>query len=181
MKYCGEYDKKDSVIIFWVDSQFEYCNWNELFNRNDILNRGIAGDITSGLLGRIEEVCRHNPSKIFIEIGTNDLSMGLSIVDIMKDYERLIEEIQNRTTAKIYINSVLPVEDLPGENYQNTEILNLNRKLKDLCVIKKMVYIDLTEKFTNDDSGNLKTEFTTDGLHLNSAGYLEWKKYFCRF
>jgi lysophospholipase L1-like esterase len=168
--------KSDSVIIFLGDSQFEYANWNELLERDDILNRGIAGDIISGLIGRVEEVCRHQPTKIFIEIGTNDLSMGLSVSEIMMDYEKLIVEIKRRTTAEIYINSVLPVQDLPGENYQNSEILNLNRKIKDFCKKQTLTYIDLTTTFTDDNSGDLKTEYTHDGLHLNTKGYLEWKQ-----
>jgi|AntRauTorckE5430_2_1112549.scaffolds.fasta_scaffold01922_4 lysophospholipase L1-like esterase len=168
--------KKDSSIIFFGDSQFEYANWNELLERDDILNRGIAGDVISGLIGRVEEICRHQPKKIFIEIGTNDLSMGLSVAEIMADYEKLIEEIKSRISTEIYINSVLPVQDLPGENYQNTEILNLNRKIKDFCEKQSLKYIDLTETFTDDNSGNLKTEYTSDGLHLNAKGYLEWKR-----
>jgi lysophospholipase L1-like esterase len=168
--------KKDSSIIFFGDSQFEYANWNELLERDDILNRGIAGDVISGLIGRVEEICRHQPKKIFIEIGTNDLSMGLSVAEIMADYEKLIEEIKSRISTEIYINSVLPVQDLPDENYQNTEILNLNRKIKDFCEKQSLKYIDLTETFTDDNSGNLKTEYTSDGLHLNAKGYLEWKR-----
>ena len=68
--------QKNNIIVFLGDSQFEYCNWNELLVRSDMLNYGIAGDTTSGLVGRVEVVCQHNPSKIFIEIGTNDLSLG---------------------------------------------------------------------------------------------------------
>jgi lysophospholipase L1-like esterase len=175
-KLAENMTQEDSVIIFLGDSQFEYANWNELLGRNDVLNRGIAGDVVSGLIGRVAEVCRHQPTKIFIEIGTNDLSMGLSVDEIMADYEKLIEAIKERTTAEIYINSVLPVQDLPGENYQNSEILNLNRNLKDFCKKKFLRYIDLTATFTDDDSGNLKTEYTSDGLHLNAKGYLEWKQ-----
>jgi lysophospholipase L1-like esterase len=175
-KLAENMTQQDSSIIFLGDSQFEYANWNELLERKDILNRGIAGDVVSGLIGRVEEVCRHQPTKIFIEIGTNDLSMGLSVDEIMADYEKLMEAIKKRTTAEIYINSVLPVQDLPGENYQNAEILNLNRKIKAFCEKQALKYIDLMPTFTDDNSGNIKTEYTSDGLHLNAKGYLEWKR-----
>jgi lysophospholipase L1-like esterase len=175
-KLAENMTKSDSVIIFLGDSQFEYANWNELLERNDVLNRGIAGDVVSGLIGRVEEVCRHQPTKIFIEIGTNDLSMGLSVNEIMADYEKLIAEIKKRINTQIYINSVLPVQDLPGENYQNSEILNLNRKIKDFCEKQSLNYIDLIPTFTDDNTGNLKAEYTHDGLHLNAKGYLEWKQ-----
>lgn len=165
--------KQDSVIVFIGDSQVAYCNWNELLNRKDILNRGIAGDITAGVLARIEEVIRHNPTKVFIQIGTNDLSMGIAEKQILADYSRVIEKIQEKSQAMIFINSILPVQDLPGEFYQNSEILSLNRALKQLCTEKQVNFIDLADKFT-DDLGNLNQVLTNDGLHLNAKGYLIW-------
>ncbi|MFT6148905.1 MAG: lysophospholipase L1-like esterase [Saprospiraceae bacterium] len=168
--------QKNNIIVFLGDSQFEYCNWNELLVRSDMLNYGIAGDTTSGLIGRVEVVCQHNPSKIFIEIGTNDLSMGFSIKTIMANYGQLIKTIKSRVTTEIYINSVLPVQDLPGENYQNIAILELNRNIKMFCKNESLNYIDLTDIFMDDNTGNLKVEYTTDGLHLSVNGYLEWKK-----
>lgn len=174
-KLAEQMNIQDSVIIFLGDSQIEYGNWNELLQRNDILNRGIAGDVVSGLLGRVEEVCRHQPSKIFIQIGTNDLSMDLSPKEIIKDYTLLIDEIQQRCTAQIYVNAVLPVQDLPGEFYQNSIILALNRSLKQLCQSKSIEYINLNDTFT-DELGNLKSTLTNDGLHLNDKGYLVWAK-----
>ena len=165
--------KRDSMIVFIGDSQIEYCNWNELFKRKDIINRGIAGDVTSGVLARIEEVTRHNPTKVFIQVGTNDLSMGISEKQIIEDYKSIIEEIQEKSQAEIYVNGVLPVQDLPGEFYQNSEILSLNRALKQLCTEKQVKFIDLSNQFT-DDSGNLNQELTNDGLHLNTKGYLIW-------
>lgn len=167
--------QQDSVIAFIGDSQIEYCNWNELLNRDDVLNRGIAGDVTSGVLARVKELTRHNPAKVFVQVGTNDLSMGISEEQIIKDYGAVINKIRegSKGKAEIYINSVLPVQDLPGEFYQNSEILSLNRALKKLCMIKDVVFIDLSDKFT-DDSGNLNPELTNDGLHLNADGYLIW-------
>lgn len=165
--------KQDSVIVFIGDSQIEYGNWNELLNRGDILNRGIAGDVTSGVLARIEEVVRHNPTKVFIQVGTNDLSMGMAEKQIIEDYSRVIEEIQENSQAAIFVNSILPVQDLPGEFYQNSEILALNRALKQLCTTKGVTFIDLSEQLT-DDLGNLNQALTNDGLHLNAKGYLIW-------
>lgn len=172
--------KQDSVIVFIGDSQIEYCNWNELLNRNDILNRGIAGDITSGVLARVEEVTRHHPTKVFIQVGTNDLSMGFSVKQIIEDYRRLIEELQQRSSAEIFVNMVFPVQDLPGEFYQNSEILSLNRALKQVCIDKDVNFIDMSDKFT-DDLSNLNPALTNDGLHLNAEGYLIWASILKKF
>jgi len=171
---------RNHVIIFLGDSQIEYANWNELLNRDDILNRGIAGDVTAGLIGRMNEITRHNPSKVFIEIGTNDLGMGISIPRIIKDYAQVISILKEKTTAEIYINSVLPVQDLPYEGFQNTAINQLNREIKALCELENITFIDLSDIFS-DELGNLRSDLTNDGLHLTEKGYLLWldvlKKY----
>ncbi len=164
---------QDSVIIFFGDSQIEYCNWNELLGRTNIVNQGIAGDVVTDLLDRAAVVCQEQPTKIFIEIGTNDLSMNLPLSQIRADYEKLITILQQNCKAAIYVNSVLPLQDFPGEIYQNASILALNRSLKQLCTEKALIYIDLTDALS-DDSGNLNPAFTMDGLHLNAEGYVVW-------
>lgn len=164
---------KDSVIIFIGDSQIEYGNWDELLERDDILNRGIAGDVTAGVLGRMNEIVRHNPSKVFIEVGINDLGMNISIPQIMEDYEQVISILKTKTNAEIFINSVLPVQDLPYEGFQNIEINTLNKKIKEFCELEKITFIDLTKVFS-DETGNLKANLTNDGLHLTAKGYLLW-------
>lgn len=165
--------KQYRKIVLFGDSQIEYGDWNALFERNDILNYGVAGDTVAGLIRRLDIVCNHNPSKVFIQIGTNDLSMGLSRQQILESYEQLVDNLTNQSSAIIYVNSILPVQDLPGEFYQNSEILALNRSLKQLCQSKGAIYIDFGDTFT-DDLGNLDTTLTYDGLHLNDNGYFAW-------
>ena len=43
-------------IIFLGNSITEGANWNELAGMRNVLNRGIGGDVTFGVLGRLEEV-----------------------------------------------------------------------------------------------------------------------------
>jgi lysophospholipase L1-like esterase len=167
------FPQKTGSIVFLGDSQIEYCNWNELLGNKNILNRGIAGDVTAGLIGRIDEICRHQPSKIFIEIGTNDLSMDIAPLQIIDDFGKLVALIKAQSEAKIFINSVLPVQDLPFEGFQNAEILALNRQLKAFCAAEKLTFIELDDIFA-DENGNLKAEFTHDGLHLTAEGYVAW-------
>ena len=74
---------------------------------------------------------------------------------------------------KPYIQSVLKV------NYPQEEVLKkniiidqLNDQLYELTIDEKIEFIDLN-KLLSDVNG-LKKEFTKDGVHLNSSGYLEW-------
>ena len=38
-----------------------------------LVNRGISGDFTNGVLARLEEITHYKPKAIFLLIGVNDL------------------------------------------------------------------------------------------------------------
>ena len=121
-KFHRHYEFKKSVfesmpnekgeIIFLGNSITAGVEWAELFDNDKIKNRGISGDITAGILYRLDEVTESNPEKIFIMIGTNDLSKGISTDSIMKNYREILKRIsQDSEDTEIFIQSVLPVND----------------------------------------------------------------------
>ena len=55
----------------------------------------------------------------------------------------------------------------------NSRIRKLNQQLQDIATKEKVKYLNLHPLFTNKQ-GNLRPEFSTDGLHLNTQGYLVW-------
>ena len=57
--------------------------------------------------------------------------------------------------------------------YDNKKIKLLNRMIKKLEG-DKVTYINLFDNFL-DSSGNLKSEYSNDGLHLSGTGYQRWK------
>lgn len=61
-------------IIFVGDSITDDCEWEELIDNPDILNRGIDVDTLEEFIARLPEITRHDASKIFIEIGSSDLN-----------------------------------------------------------------------------------------------------------
>ena len=48
-------------------------NWNKRFGVNNIVNRGVSGDITEGILSRLDEIIYYKPTTIFLLIGINDI------------------------------------------------------------------------------------------------------------
>ena len=49
-------------------------DWNKRFvSANKIVNRGISGDITEGVLSRLDEIIHYKPIAVFILIGINDI------------------------------------------------------------------------------------------------------------
>ncbi|SFG10862.1 GDSL-type esterase/lipase family protein [Sporolactobacillus nakayamae] len=167
-----------SSIVFAGDSITNFCNWNELFKDNTIINRGIQGETTKFMLDDMDNITRGKPDKIFLMIGINDLASGRSVSDTFTNYKKIINEIENRSPdTAIFIESVLPINtNLKHTKATNEEIVQFNQKISILAKEKKHHYIDLYTKFKNDD-GQLSKNFTIDGVHLNGKGYLHWKKY----
>lgn len=48
-------------------------DWSKRFGLDHIRNRGIAGDVTDGVLKRLDEIVYFNPKAVFLLIGINDL------------------------------------------------------------------------------------------------------------
>ena len=56
-----------------------------MFNDLRIKNRGISGDVSAGILKRVDEVVMRRPSKVFLMIGVNDLARGLSTDSVVRN------------------------------------------------------------------------------------------------
>jgi lysophospholipase L1-like esterase len=169
----------ENEIIFLGNSISDGCNWSELFNNPKILNRGISGDVTDGVLDRLDEVTESKPSAIFIMIGVNDLARGKSVEYIVSNYKQILEKIvADSKGTKIYIQSVLPVND-EFQKFKNhvkktEQILAVNENLKNLSAQYRAKYIDLFPLFAMENN-KLNPKYSNDGLHLTGDGYVLWK------
>lgn len=163
-------------IIFLGDSITDRCEWFELFGNPSIKNRGLSGDKTSGVLDRLSEVTESKPDKIFIMIGVNDLRHDVSIEDIIKNYQSILEKINSDSPlTKIYIQSVLPINDLIGKPKTTSgEVVKLNTKIENLASQFKIPFINIFESLV-DEQGRLDKKYSEDGLHINGEGYSVWK------
>lgn len=165
-------------IVFLGDSITDEGDWSELFPALPVENRGIGGDTTLGVLNRLHQVIALQPSQIFLMIGTNDLCFGRSIPDTIANYRQILTRLHAELpNTRISIQSVLPFNDalFPSNS------LRTNANIKLLNIIQKLAqayhdpYIDLTPAFSGP-SGSLPAQYTSDGLHLNAAGYLLWRE-----
>jgi lysophospholipase L1-like esterase len=166
---------ENQKIVLLGDSITSEGLWHELFPSGIVLNRGIGGDTTTGLLTRLEEsVFSVKQQKLFIMIGINDIFLSKVPVDfIISEYKNILNMVRKRSpTTKIYVQSVLPM----GGSWRrfNTTIRKLNNRLNELCKTFKVKYIDLYDSFLNSD-GVLAEKYSLDGIHPNSEGYLLWK------
>ncbi|MDE5789736.1 MAG: hypothetical protein K2H96_00705 [Muribaculaceae bacterium] len=167
-------------IVFLGNSITDGGHFNELFNMPNIKNRGISSDVINGVAKRLSQVTKGHPSKIFLLIGINDVSQNVTVPNLLKRYETLVDSIISQTPeTKLYVQSVMPVnhsfkryKTLYGKDKVITEF---NKGIKEMAEKKGVTYIDLWP-FLADNQGRLKKEYTNDGLHLSGAGYKAWTK-----
>ena len=157
-------------IVFVGNSLTENFPLEELLPEFRIKNRGISGNLTSHILGRIADVVKYNPKKIFLEGGINDLIAHGSADSIFARYTAILNIIQkNRITA--YVQSLLPT--CMEYSNLNDAVIAFNERLKNYCNRKGFIYIDIYSELV--ENGKLNETLTVDGLHLNVKGYQIWK------
>nr|WP_315148831.1 GDSL-type esterase/lipase family protein [uncultured Flavobacterium sp.] len=172
-------------IIMLGNSITNCANWEELFPNKRIKNRGISGDITLGVLDRMDEIVKRKPKKIFILIGINDIALKIDRSIILTNYQGIITKIKTETPkTTVYIQSILPTNDAfdTFKNHQGKMdiIKEVNVGLENLAKENEVVFLNIFPAFL-DEQGKLSKQYTNDGLHLLGSGYLLWasliKKY----
>lgn len=147
------------------------------------LNQGISGETSEGLLKRLELFDRTKPEVILIMIGINDMIRGVGDEEILANQKQIIRYLRRtHPKAKIILQSILPHggEEATWEGREkllaipNSRIRKLNEELKKIANQQRIKYVNLHPLFT-DKQGDLRREFSTDGLHLNPQGYTVWR------
>ena len=165
----------EGQIIMLGNSITAECEWSELLENPNILNRGVIGDGTSDILNRLDDVIAMKPKKIFLLIGVNDL-LFLPLSTITENYEKIVNRLLLESpNTKLYLESVLPVHnDFRRNGMKNEDIDILNKNIEQIAQKRGQVFINLNEKFKNTEGG-LNPEYSLDGIHLNGKGYLLFK------
>lgn len=170
-----------NTIVFLGNSITKVGKWQELITDQNIINKGISGDITTGVLARLDDCLSARPEKIFVMIGINDLKIGKDIDIITSNQKKIIGKIKSLSPkTKIYMQSTLPVhESMLADIYQrlnNKDINKMNVALKMVCKQLNVKYVDL-HPIMLDQNLQLKKSWSTDGLHLRPEAYLAWVNY----
>ena len=162
-------------IVFLGNSMTAYGNWHEFFANKPIKNRGIAGDVTEGILKRLKPIIDGNPSKIFLMIGVNDLLFHTP-QKALGYYQEIVSKLKNNLPeTQIILQSLLPINgEVKSMPIKNTDILQMNEGIKAIASKEQLIFVDLHSKFL-DSKGRLRAELTTDGIHLDAPGYVIWK------
>lgn len=177
--------KTSGAVLFLGNSITERGQWHELLQEYPIMNRGIGGDNTFGVLARLDDLLAQKPAKAFILIGINDIGRGLPNEVIAGNYRKMLERFQKQSPhTRVYVQSVLPMNEqkLSADYLLNKKeiIIQLNEQLRALAGEFDVEYVDLYHELFSDGEGNLLPEYTNDGIHLTPVAYVHWTQYLKR-
>lgn len=138
---------------------------------HNVINYGIGGDTTLGVIHRIKKYKSLDNAKIImLAIGHNDL-VRRDDNDIIANFKIIISLLDKKN---LVISLILPVDErvINNKNILNGRIRNLNIKISDLCSrYRRCVTFDLGTKLVGNDSNLMRNFHIGDGIHLNTSGY----------
>ncbi|GAB7023848.1 GDSL-type esterase/lipase family protein [Salidesulfovibrio brasiliensis] len=173
--------EKDSIVMLGA-SNMAQAEWHELFNSTRIRNRAISGDTAHAMLQRVDSILRHEPEKLFIMAGANDLFNTNDVHASLNRVLQLIGYVADRSeSTTIYVQSILPVNNRISKYWiDNRSIEYINDHVRKYCLDRGIHYIDVASLF-KDQSGELAERYTYDGVHINGIGYVIWQKKLSEF
>jgi lysophospholipase L1-like esterase len=182
VKRLAEFKKQPIVkgkVIMLGNSITEGGNWKKLLKDSTVINRGISGDVTFGVINRLDEIVKRQPSKVFLLIGINDLSRKTPDEVILENLFSIVSKIRSGSrNTEVFVQSILPTNEtfknfMPNFKGKASSILTINTQLQRYADKMKFTYVDLYSKFL-DANGLMDAKYATDGLHLNELGYQHW-------
>ncbi len=149
--------------------------WTDLLQKDlgiEIINCGISGDTTAGMLSRFQKMLlEHQPTHVIIMGGTNDLWHKLPDQFIISNIMAMIRQARHQ--------NIIPIIGIPPPSYEadttNASILfregtklalhidMFREKLKQLAIEDNFPIIDFGSKMPD-------FYFLNDGIHPNESG-----------
>lgn len=164
------------ATVFMGDSIVHGFDVKHYFNQDNIYNCGVDGATTDFLLHLFgDTVIDYTPSKLVILIGTNDLSDTWQVDKLESAFNvfKLLQILMIKLPkTKVVVVSALPIiEELKSTMCRSNNQLRLlmNEYKANVEECENAMFVDIFNEFLED--GQMKKEYTYDGLHLTKEGY----------
>jgi lysophospholipase L1-like esterase len=165
---------ESAAIVMLGDSLTEGAPWLELTGCRLLVNRGIGGDTTTRLLGRLDEVLKLKPRAVFLMIGVNDISLSIPKSTTVENLRAILDRLE-RADTQTFLAYVLPVTASYAKRRMNDSITDLNAAISGVLADHPGTgTIDIRQLMRGND-GYLREELSYDGLHLSPKGYAVWR------
>ncbi|MEO6078331.1 MAG: GDSL-type esterase/lipase family protein [Steroidobacteraceae bacterium] len=166
----------DSLTDFWRDTagptagaaalQRHFGNWR-------IVNFGISGDATQGLLWRLQngEGRGFAPRAVMLMIGTNNIGHD-TVEEIGAGVAAVVQQVRlSFPQARVLLLGVLPRASARAPVRRT--VAALNQRIAKLDDGHWVFYRDIGALFTDAD-GNIPAALMSDGIHPGPQGYEVW-------
>jgi lysophospholipase L1-like esterase len=136
------------------------------------LNQGISGDTADGVLKRLTAFSETKAEVIYLMVGINDLRRGTNDMSILHNYRRILHRLhQSHPHTQIIVQSILPTR---LTTISSSHIRRLNGQIAWIAKQEGANYLNIYNWFT-DTEDKLRSDLTTDGIHLSAEGYDVWR------
>jgi lysophospholipase L1-like esterase len=168
-------NNESGAVVFLGDSITQ--GWTTLakdFPDIKVVNRGIGGDTTRGVLYRLNaDVLALKPAAVVLLIGINDIGMGGKPEDIAANIKAILLELkQSNPHMPVIVCKVMPSSTQQHRPADQIEQLNV---LVDEIVKSDPQSIRCdTWSIYADENGECKKGEFPDLLHPNAIGYAKW-------
>ena len=146
-----------------------------------VYNRGVGGWRTEDMLPMLDVLVTDlMHRRLFINIGTNDLSDADVTIDVLiSRYDQILTHIEACVPGiAIILMAYYPVNDTVADEVSkatlrirtNDRLLAANEAVKALAERHHQRFADFNAPLT-DAAGNLRAEYTIEGIHIREEGY----------
>jgi lysophospholipase L1-like esterase len=139
-----------------------------------VINKGVNGDLTSGMLERFStDVVDEKADYVIVLGGTNDIGWSLDLATIVHNLTSIYDAARNKKVSALAcsVPSVLGFDELISPR------LDLNRAIGAEAMKRKIPFLDLFTATADKRNNRLLEDYSSDGLHLNSRGYERLAEY----
>jgi lysophospholipase L1-like esterase len=162
------------MLLMLGDSLTFRNDWPSMLGRHDIINRGIDGDTSEGILERARQMDLESIDTVCLMMGINDIAMGSSAKHIFWRYERIVEHFLEHNIRVIVQSTLYLYGDIYYAQALNDQVDALNLRLRHLTQEKGLDFVNINAKLS--ENGALNPIYTADGVHLNRDAYVVWAK-----
>ena len=157
---------RHAAVVMLGDSITALTDWSALLPSFDVANRGIPGDMTEGVLERIDSIVAMHPQCVAVMLGVNDLIATRSVQEVLRNYTAVVNRLST-SGSTVIVQSTL----ITSNPSLNALVNDVDRALAEMCGQSgRCLYLDLNS--TVASTGAIADSI--DGLHLGPNSYKIW-------
>ena len=136
-------------------------------------------DTEAGKMPLLDAMAKQEFDKIYVMLGVNELGWN-GTESYHNQYAKLIDRLrEDHPDSLVVLQTLIPVsakQEAKKSYVNNTRIAAYNEVIRQLAEEKQCPYVDVAAAMT-DEQGCLRSDWTSDGVHLNTKGCKAWLEY----